>query len=239
MTDAEQRRVAHSPAAPAAGAGGTGCAGGGQPLAPGTRNPPAARARSLQRQRRRGRAISVPRPPVVTARTPVRKERSRGSAHAEVFSCRRNVWVLLPPHSWSADRHGWQNTALCSQGEALSGVCHLGSARPGLQCWRMLSRCSGCVQELVSQLTAPCWVGKVGWRWTLLHPVPRRVTPTQPRADLSRNRHKTLGCEPDQSQITLAIPFEGMYGKGEFSCEENGGLLAVRWVPMVLLNWGE
>lgn len=156
LTDVKQRRVAHSPAAPAAGAGGTGCAGGDQPLAPGTRNPLAARARSLQRQRQRGRAISVSRPPVVTAPMPVRKERLRGSAHAEVFSCRRNVWVLLPPHSWSADRHGWQNTALCSQGEALSGVCHPGSARPGLQCLRMLSRCSGCVRELVSQLDPRC-----------------------------------------------------------------------------------
>ena len=64
-----------------------------------------------------GSAIFMSRLPVVTARMLVWKERSRGSAHAEVFLCRRNVWVLLPPRSWSADRRGWQNTAPCSRGE--------------------------------------------------------------------------------------------------------------------------
>lgn len=60
--------------------------------------------------------------PVVTARMLVWKARSCGSAHAEVFLCQRNVWVLLPPHSWSADRHGWQNTAPACGVKALSGV---------------------------------------------------------------------------------------------------------------------
>lgn len=60
--------------------------------------------------------------PVVTARMLVWKARSCGSAHAEVFLCQRNVWVLLPPHSWSADGHGWQNTVPACGVKALSRV---------------------------------------------------------------------------------------------------------------------
>lgn len=106
----------------------------------------------------------------------VLKEHSCGSAHTEVFLCRRNVWVLLPLCFWSADRYGRQNTASCSGGKGF--IWALSSGRTWVS---VPAGCSAdCPQSLhpgfIPGVEWPI-LGKSGWGWTLLHPVPKRMIP--------------------------------------------------------------
>lgn len=121
--------------------------------------------------------------PVVTVRMLVRKERSRGSAHAEVFWCWRKVWVVLVPPHWSADRRGWQHTAPCSGATASSGA---GVPSPGqdpaLRCLQDARLTALAARRRWHPSFAPGveWAvtgGSGGGGWTILHPVPNRMTP--------------------------------------------------------------
>lgn len=164
-------------------------------------------------------AIFTSRLPVVTARMPVRKERSCGSAHAEVFLCRRNVWVALPPRSWSASRRGWQNTAPCSRGEGLAwGLPPPLPAGPGLA---VPAGCSAdgprCVRQSVPRFGTRCVGGSHGQGWREVGTAassPRKNDP-RPSPELFRGEsgHKALGREPDRAP---ALRRQGREGRTDF-----------------------
>lgn len=148
-----------------------------------------------------GSAIFTSCLPVVTAWMLVWKERLRGAAHAEVFLCWRNVWVLLPRRSWSADRHGWQNTAPCSRGEGFVwGLPSQLLAGPGF------AVPAGCSAERRSRYPGftpgAGWAGLAGGGHVCILSPKERPLP-QHRAVMNKSGDKALGRELDRAPALL------------------------------------